>query len=338
MNEEQILEELDKKESQDRSDVFLWANNLVPIKEELDIDLFLFNKNYVVYRTKVSKELIQSYQPLLLDGLLETVLSGAAEGLVVRDFEEGESEDLVLQRVKLEKVQKAQELLNWLKTQESAIETFVEAEHDLKRIKGIIARCRHKDLPKPFYVIKTLPGSQVMKGSASWMLKDGKFVKFDSEGAVRISPENQLLILDNDIYAFSPTRLEQLFGYNAKKYTVALKKMQEIQANFTFNFDTGLSWENLVDGQKTLVNKLQKLEAEGITQSDLMDQAEQLGVDLMTDTDGAIIIMSSKDLAKFINLLNEDYMESPLTGKRYEIKSKKPLRIKSDSEADEVLS
>ncbi len=332
MNEETVAAIADDKKDDPRSDVFLWANNLVPIKEELEIDLFLFNKNYVCYRTKVSKDLVRSYQPLLLDGLLEHVLQGAAEGLVVRDFEEGEAEENVLQRTQLSNVHKAQELLNWIKTQENEIETFVEEEHDLKRVKGILARCKHKDLAKPFYVVKLLPGSMVMKGAKSWMLRDGKFVPFDAEGSLQIPADNQLLILEDDIYAFSQPRLEQLFGYNAKKYGVALKKMKEIQANFSFNFDTGLSWENLVEGQKGLINKLQKLEAEGITQDDLMDHAEQMGVDLMTDTDGAVIIMSLKDLTKFVNLLNEDYIESPLTGRRFEIKSKKPLRVKSDTE------
>lgn len=332
MNEEAIADIADQPKDTERSDVFLWANNLVPIKEELEIDLFLFNKNYVLYRTKVSKDLTRSYQPLLIDGLLEHVLQGAAEGMVVRDFEEGEAEEHVLQRTKLSNVQKAGELLAWVKTQENEIETFVEEEHDLKRVKGILARCRHKDLPEPFYVVKLLPSSMVMKGAASWMLRDGKFVPFDAEGSLRIPGDNQLLILGKDIYAFSQPRLEQLFGYNAKKYGLALQKMQEIKANFSFNFDTGLSWENLVEGQKGLINKLQKLEAEGITQDDLMDHAEQMGVDLMTDTDGAVIIMNVKDLTKFINLLNEDYIESPLSGRRYEIKSKKPLRIKSDTE------
>lgn len=332
MNEEAVAAIADDVKDSERGDVFLWANNLVPIKEELEIDLFLFNKNYVVYRTKVSKELVRSYQPLLIDGLLEHVLQGAAEGLVVREFEEGESEENVLQRVALNKVQKANELLNWLKTQENEIETFNEEEHDLRRMKGILVRCKHKDLKQPFYIVKLLSASMIMKGSTSWMLRDGKFVPFDAEGSLRIPSDNQLLIMEGDIYAFSQTRLEQLFGYNAKKYGAALKKMQEIQANFTFNFDTGLSWENLVEGQKTLINKLQKLETEGVTQEDLMDHAEQMGLDLMTDSDGAVIIMSVKDLNKFINLLNEDYIESPITGRRYEIKSKKPLRIKADSD------
>lgn len=335
MNEEAasaLADKADEIKDSDRSDVFLWANNLVPIKEELDIDLFMFNKNHVVYRANVSKDLVRSYQPLLIDGLLEHVLQGAAEGLVVREFEDGDSEENVLQRVELNKVQKANELLNWLKTQESEIETFNEEEHDLRRMKGILARCKHKDLKRPFYIVKLLSASMVMKGSTSWMLRDGKFVPFDAEGGLKVPGDNQLLILEDDIYAFNQTRLEQLFGYNAKKYGAALKKMQEIQANFTFNFDTGLSWENLVEGQKTLINKLQKLETEGVNQDDLMDHAQQMGLDLMTDSDGAVIIMSVKDLNKFINLLNEDYIESPITGRRYEIKSKKPLRIKSDND------
>jgi len=336
MDEEKLIEIADQEPSAERSDVFLWANNLVPIKEELDIDLFLFNKNYVVYRTKVSKDIVRSFQPLLIDGLLEFVLQGAAEGLQVRDFEDGEAEDNVLQRTRLQNVQKAQELLNWVKTQESVIENFVEEDHDLKRVKGILARCRHKDLPAPFYIIKLLPSSMVMKGATSWMLRDGKFVPFDAEGSMRMPGDNQLLVLGDDIYAFSQTRLEQLFGYNAKKYGIALKKMQEIQANFTFNFDIGLSWENLVQGQKALVNKLQKVDASGITQVALMDHAEELGINLMTDTDGAIIIMDVKDLTKFLNLLNDDYVESALTGKRYEIKSKKPLRVTEQTNEEVV--
>lgn len=335
MDEEKVIEIADKEPDTERTDVFLWANNLVPIKEELDIDLFLFNKNYVVYRTKVSKDLVRSFQPLLIDGLLEHVLQGAAEGMQVRDFEDGEAEDNVLQRTRLQNVQKAQELLNWVKTQESVIENFVEEDHDLKRVKGILARCRHKDLPAPFYIIKLLPGSMVMKGATSWMLRAGKFVPFDAEGSMRIPGDNQLLVLDQDIYAFSQTRLEQLFGYNAKKYSIALKKIQEIQANFTFSFDIGLSWENLVQGQKSLVNKLQKIDAAGIKQTDLMDHAEELGVNLMTDNDGAIIIMDVKDLTKFLNLLNDDYVESSLTGKRYEIKNKKPLRV-TEGSSEEV--
>jgi hypothetical protein len=47
---------------------------------------------------------------------------------------------------------------------------------------------------------------------------------------------------------------------------------------------------------------------------------------------GAIIIMNQKDLAKFVNLLNDDYMESNLTGLRYEVQRKRPLKPSDDND------
>jgi hypothetical protein len=35
--------------------------------------------------------------------------------------------------------------------------------------------------------------------------------------------------------------------------------------------------------------------------------------------------MDGRDLDMFVNLINEDYITSEITGKRYVIKSKKPL-------------
>jgi hypothetical protein len=65
-----------------------------------------------------------------------------------------------------------------------------------------------------------------------------------------------------------------------------------------------------------------------------MDQADEIGLGLMLDDNGAIIIMNQKDLSKFVNLLNDDYMESNLTGVRYEVIRKKPLK---PADADEML-
>lgn len=337
MDDENLAKMADEQKPPEDTDVFLWANNLVPIREELKIDLFLFNKNQIVYRPIMSKDLQNQLPDLLIDGLLEYVLSGAAEGLQVRQFEDAESEENVLQKTSMKNVHKASELLAWIKTQEADIETFVEEEHDIKRLKGLVALATHKDFPWPFYIIKSLPSSSLVKGTKSWMIRGGKFVSYDADGSLQIPADNQLLVLGDEMYVFNQTRLEQLFGYNAKKYGIAAKKMAEIEANFKFHFDTGLSWENLVAGQKSLMNKLQKIDTSGVNQEELMQHAEELGIDLMIDDNGAIIIMDAKDLSKFINLLNDDYIESPLTGKRYEIKSKKPLKIVESQSAEEII-
>lgn len=328
----------DQDDDYTESDIFLWANNLVQIKEELKIELFLINKNSVVYKTSRSKNLELHLHQILLDPILEYVLEGADTGLTVRGFEEAEQEEMVLQRTRLKNVTKAKEVLSWLKTQEHEIEQFVEEEHDLKRIKGVIARVSHQSMENPFYVAKVLPGSNIMKGSAGWMVRDGKFVPFDAEGALRIPTDNQLLIVDQDIFVFNQTKLEQLFNYNAKKAAIAEKKVAEIQSNFKLSFEDGNSLGAMVMEKKALVNKLQKIDAGSVKQEDLLNHAEELGIEMMTDNDGSIIIMDTRDLTKFVNLLNDDYYESPMTGQKYEIKSKKPLKITEDDEVKEALN
>lgn len=319
------------------TDIFLWANNLVQLKEELKTELFLINKNGVVYKTARSKDLELSLHQAMLDPILEYVLEGADAGLTVRSFEEAEAEQMVLQRTRLKNVPKARETLSWLKTQEAEIEQFVEEEHDFKRIKGVILRVSHPDLKEPFYIPKIMPSANIMKGNAGWLMRGGKFVPFDADGAFRLPTDNQMMILEQDIYVFNQAKLEQLFNYNAKKAAIAEKKVAEIQSNFKLSFEDGVTMNSLVMEKKPLINKLQKIDTNSITQEQLLDHAEELGIEMMTDNDGSIIIMDGKDMTKFVNLLNDDYYESPMTGLRYEIKSKKPLKITEDDEVKEAL-
>lgn len=315
-----------KEDAVPETDVFLWANNITAIKEELKIELFMFNKNYVVYKAQVNKGLHRNLEELFIDNLLDFVLDGAEKGLQVRNFEDAETEENVLQRTQLSKVENAKMVLNWLETQEHEIEHFVEEEHDFKRIKGMLVRCTHPSLKAPFYIIKALPQSSIMKGQQNWMLRNGSFVAFDAEGAIKPPVDNQLLILEQDIYVFNQAKLTSLFGYDVKKYAIADEKISLIAQNFRLSISPDQTIEEMVKGKKSLVNKLQKLDPTKIEQSELIKHAEDLDLPIMTDDNGAIIIMDSKDLTVFVNLLNEDYVESVLTGFRYEITRKKPLK------------
>jgi hypothetical protein len=323
------------EEAYEPSDIFQWANNLVQYKDELHIDLFFFNKNGVTYRTSRSKELDKHMEPLFIDEILEYVLKGAEDGLLVRGFEEAEAEENVLQRTRLSKVEKAGEVLRWIKTEEHEMELFSDETHDIKRMKGAIARVAHTGMDT-FYVIKQLPTAQMMSGKIGWMIRNGKFVPFDAEAALRIPTDNQLLVLDRDIFVFSQAKLKSLFGYDAKEAFIAEQKVKEIEAHFRLSFAEGMTIQNLVKGRRSTIKKLQKIEPTLMTQEQLLNHAEEVGVELMEDDSGAIIIMDEKDLVKFVNLLNDDYIESPVTGLRYEIKSKKPLK-EPDSKDDSLL-
>lgn len=318
-------------ENYEETDVFAWANNLVQYVDDLKIKLYFFNKNYVVYKTKLGGEVARQLRPLFIDEVLEFILGGVDKGLIVRGFEDAEKEDNVLQRTQVKNVDKLVEVLNWLKTQKHEIEEFKEEEHDLKRMKGIIAECTHPEMDKPFYLIKHLPTNQIMKGHTAWMLKDGVFKPFDQLSALKIPGENQLLVVNQDLFVFNQAKLKSLFGYDAKAASIAAQKVAEIEANFKLSFADGASLQSLIKGKPAAIKKLQKIEPSLVKQDDLVDHADEMGIDLMTDESGAIIIMDDKDVTKFVNLLNDDYIESPMTGQRYEIIKKRPLKI--DEEA-----
>lgn len=322
----QAAAELDEYQE---TDIFAWANNLVQYVDELKTELYFFNKNYTVYRVKLGGEVARQLRPLFFDEILEYILEGIDQGLRVRDFEEAEKEDRVLQRTQVTNVDKLVGVLNWLKTQASEIETFSDEEHDLKRMKGVMAVCSHKEFGT-FYVIKSLPTSQIMKGHTAWTLKDDVFKPFDRMAALKIPGENQLLVVDDDLFVFSQPKLKQLFGYDAKATLVARQKVAEIESNFRLSFVEGTSLQSLVKEKPGLVRKLQNVEPGLVKQRELLDHAEEIGVELMEDEGGAIIIMDTKDLTTFVNLLNDDYIESPMTGQRYEILRKRPLKPSDD--------
>ena len=64
------------------------------------------------------------------------------------------------------------------------------------------------------------------------------------------------------------------------------------------------------------------MEIGAVKQEDVLDYADEMQLELMSDDNGAIIIMDGNDLDMFVNLINEDYIMSEITGRRYEIKSK----------------
>lgn len=320
------------EELYEESDIFQWANNLVQYVDELKIELYLFSKKFIVYKTKLSGDVSRQLRPLFLDEVLEYVLGGIEKGLVVRGFEEAESEENVLQRTRVKNVDKLVETLGWLKTQKHNIEEFDDAEHDLKRMKGVIAYCHHPELDKPFYLIKTLPTTQIMKGHTAWLLKDGVFKPFDNFSALKIPGENQLLVIGEDLFVFNQAKLKSLFGYDAKAASIAAKKVLEIERHYKLSFADGISMQTLVKGKPATIKKLQKVEPGLVKQQELIDHAEEIGVGLMTDDQGAIIIIDDKDLTRFVNLLNDDYVESGMTGQRYEIIKKRPIKPRDEEE------
>lgn len=306
-------------------DIFQWANQTDAVKNELRVEFFLFNRNYTPYSTTISDELDSQIKAVFLYDAINDVNLGAGTGLSVRDYELSEKEDNTLLRTELEKVGRAETLIHHIEHSRNEIVEFSDQEHEFKRIKGIVARFSRLDGTGVFYVIKQVSAGQTLNGVTAWEFQDGQFRGFRPEFGWKVPADNQVLIVDKDIFIFNQSKFERLFNYEYKKQLLADQKVNEIQQKYKLSFPDGMDLQSLVMERKKVVNKLQKLEVGNITQEQAIDYADTMQLELMTDDEGAIIIMDGNDLDMFVNLINEDYITSEVTGKRYEIKSKKLL-------------
>jgi len=313
-------------ETTETTDIFLWANTTDSVKNDLDVEFFLFNKNYTPYTTSLSQELTSQIRPLFLYDMINFVNLGAGTGLSVRDYELMEKEDNVLLRTDLSKVGRAETLIHLIEHERKDIVEFSEQEHEFKRIKGIVAKFTDKtDRTKFFYAVKQVSAGGVLQGATAWEFREGKFAPFQPDFGWKVPADNQVLILNKEIFIFNQGKFERIFNYEYKKQLIADQKIEEIVKAYKLSFPEGTDLQALVRDRKKIVNKLQKLEIGAVTQEQAIDYADEMQLELMTDDAGAIIILDGNDLDTFVNLINEDYITSEITGRRYEIKSKKLL-------------
>jgi len=321
------VEKIESVSSDDHNtvDIFQWANSTDAVKNELNVEFFLFNRNYTPYTTTLGNDLDMQIKPVFLFDLVNQVNLGAGTGLSVRDYEMVEKEENVLLRTDLEKVGRANTLIHLIEHERKDIVEFSEEEHEFKRIKGIVAHFTSKDKKKSFYVIKQVSSGQALKGVNAWEFKEGKFEVFKADLGWKVPTDNQVLIVDKDIFIFNQSKFERLFNYDYKKQLLADQKVAEIEKMYKLSFPDGMDLQSAVMERKKVINKLQKLEVGVVSQEQAIEYADTMQLELMTDDEGAIIIMDGNDLDMFVNLINEDYITNEITGRRYEIKGKRLL-------------
>lgn len=314
----------------ERFDVFQWANEVDEIKNNVSVELFLFNKNYTPYKVRYSESLTNSVKELFMNEAVKFIIEEVDKGLECREYEKSDGEDKVIYRTKLEKVGRAETLIHLIENEYKDIDFFTDNEYEFKKIKGIIAKFSYPDAGdggmKHFYIAKGIAASAALKGGSSWELNGESFEPFSAEVAIKMPDDNQVAIIGEDVVIFNQKKFEVLFQYDYKSQVLAEEKAKELTEKYKLSFSEGLTLDALLAEKKPLLKKVQAMSVEEeMSQEQLIDYADEMQLELMTDDDGSIIIMDDKDLSMFVNLINEDYYVSPVNGKRYEIKSKKLL-------------
>ncbi len=308
-------------------DVFQWANNVDEIKNNVSVELFLFNKNYTPYKVRYSDVLMQAIRSMFMLEAVEYVNKEADKGLECREYELSDGEDKVIYRIELSKVGRAETLIHLIENEYKDIAYFTDDEYEFKRIKGIIAKFSYPgdDGQKTFYIAKNLAASAALKGKLSWELNGESFEPLTADLAIKVPEGNETAIVDGQIVIFNQSKFEKLFQFDYKQQLISEQKAKELEETYKLSFPEGLTLNALLEDKKPLVKKLQNVEIGEMTQEQLLDYADEMQLELMTDDQNKIIIMDDKDLGMFVNLLSEDYFVSPVNGRRYEIKSKKLL-------------
>ena len=310
-------------------DVFHWANEVDEVKNNVSVELFLFNKNYTPFKVRYSDKLTSSVKAMFMQEAVSYIIKEADTGLECHEYEKSDGEDKVVYRTKLENVGRAETLIHLIEQEYKDIDYFSDNEYEFKKIKGIIAKFSYpggENGTKVFYIAKGISASSALKASTSWELNGEGFEPFTAELAIKMPDDNQVAIIEDTIIIFNQSKFENLFQYDYKSQVIADTKAKELEEKYKLHFAEGLTLNALLQDRKPLIKKLQDMDiAEEMPQDKLIDYADEMQLELMTDDDNSIIIMDDKDLTMFVNLLNEDYYISPVNGKRYEIKSKKLL-------------
>ena len=310
-------------------DVFNWANEIDEVKNNISVELFLFNKNYTPFRVRYSDTLTASVKAMFMQEATGYIIKEADKGLECREYEKADGEDKVIYRTKLSNVGRAETLIHLIEHEYRNIDSWNDHVDEFKKVKGILAKFTYPSdsgETKVFYIAKGISPSSALKGGTSWELGGDGFEPFSAEVALKMPDDNQVAIIDGTIIIFNQSKFENLFQYDYKSQVIADSKAKELSEKYKLSFAEGLTLNSLLQDRKPLIKKLQALDiAEEMPQDKLIDYADEMQLDLMTDDDGSIIIMDDKDLTTFVNLLSEDYFISPVNGKRYEIKSKKLL-------------
>ena len=322
-------------EQDESPDIFLWGNQADAHKDELKVDVFMFTKGYTVYRLNYAKTILAQLKVLFLYDMIAQVQTGAATGARVCDFSQDRGDDNTLLYTRIDTVEHAQEVIEQIAYGEDSIDTFDDSGAEVRKIKGIVARFQRKG-DQPFYIVKYLPSSSIHKGATSWALTgSGRLESVSFAASLAISPNNETLILGNTAYAFSPTKFMQQFGYVPGDSIAMTDKVARIEKLFKLKYPDGVTFDDFIKHSPALGKSLRKADPESTTQENLIEQADEFGIELMCDdATGAIILMDTRDAIKFVNLLNDDYVQSNMTGARYLATAKKRVNEADDAQVN----
>jgi hypothetical protein len=317
------------------TDIFLWANQADSMKKGLQCELFLFNKNAVLYSLRVSPALEIELPMMFLYGIINEIQTDAAIGVNVVnlvDYDKRDSKQLPY--LPLSDVDRVRYLVRQIEEDRAGIFEFSTHNHEFKRMKGIVAHYTHPDDKNvSFYVAKYLPPSASISVGHVWDFDGGNAESHLADVTVNMPMDNQMLIVGGEIFIFDQSKFAKAFDYNIQDIRTSDEIGEAISNRYSLILPNMFNdFAVMARESKSTLKRLLEVNTESLpSQETVLDIADNMAIELMTDDKGNIILFDTKDANKFLDIVNDNYLSSE-TGNHYLVKSKKPLEIKSNEE------
>ena len=134
------MDDREYRRAEDSFDVFHWANEVDEVKNNVSVELFLFNKNYTPFRVRYSDALTASVKAMFMQEATGFIIKEADKGLECREYEKSDGEDKVIYRTKLSNVGRAETLIHLIEHEYRNIDSYTDHVDEFKKVKGILAK------------------------------------------------------------------------------------------------------------------------------------------------------------------------------------------------------
>ena len=305
------------------------------MRKGLQCELFLFNKNAVPYSLRVSPALETELPMMFLYGIINEVQTDAAIGTNVInlvDYDKRSSKQLPY--LSLGDVSRVKYLVQQIEGDRAGIFEFSTHNHEFKHMKGIVAHYTHPDDKNvSFYVAKYLPPSASISVGHVWDLDGDNAVSHLADVTVNMPMDNQMLIVGGEIFIFDQSKFAKAFNYDIQDIRMSDEIGDAIGSRYSLVLPNMFNdFAMMARESKSTLKRLLEVNTESMpSQETILDIADDMAIELMTDDKGNIILFDTKDANKFLDIVKDNYLSSE-TGNHYLVKSKKPLEIKSNEE------
>jgi len=116
-------------------DVFLWANEIDEVKNNVSCELFLFNKNYTPFKIRYSEKLTNSVKQMFMGEAVAFVIKEADKGLECREYEKSDGENKVIYRTDLDKVIRAESLIRLVEKEYKDMKLTIKDDNEFLKLK-----------------------------------------------------------------------------------------------------------------------------------------------------------------------------------------------------------